>query len=169
MKRRASICLCVAMALLLIGCKATKPLYESKYERDSTSMMYWERVLILPDTTEVYLPHQTAERTTYDTISILETDYAKSIAVIMADGSLSHRLDTKQQPLLVPTENKIVYRDLKVDKFQDRIVEKVVEKEKPLSWWRKTQIFAFYGLLPFLVIKHTIKRYSTLMRVFQKK
>lgn len=163
------------IAALLTGCatprKATST--DSKQQRDSVRIEYRERTILVPDTVFVEIPAQTSERTTLDSLSHLENEYAESDAKINQDGSLFHDLKTKPQAKPVPTQKEIQYRDSIV--YRDRIVKvkvketETVEVEKKLSWFQKTQIYGFWTLLAFLMIVYRKKIFGTLVRRILKK
>lgn len=143
-------------ALLLLGaCSTTRKLSsQTTNERDSIRIEYRERIVSVPDTVFVEIPAQTAERTTPDSTSHLENDYAESDARINPDGTLFHSLDTKPQMKPVPTEKQIEYRDSIV--YRDRIKTETVTEteyvERSLSWWEKTQIYGFWLALAVIAI-----------------
>jgi hypothetical protein len=106
-----------------------------------------ERVI---DTVTIYVrvPEQTAERTTNDSTSFLETKFAESRARINPDGSLTHTLSAKAQemPIDVPTIHE------RVDSVATRIVTKSVPVpiEKDLTWWQKVCVKSAPVLLVLL-------------------
>jgi hypothetical protein len=72
------------------------------------------------DTVYIRIPAQESERETFDSVSVLESDYAVSEARISPDGSLRHSLRHKNTPLPVrvtATTDTI---------YKDRIIEKPV-------------------------------------------
>lgn len=141
--------------------------------RDSVRIEYREKTVFVPDTVFVEIPAQTAERTTPDSLSHLENDYAESNARINQDGSLFHDLKTKPQAKPVPTQKEIQYRDSIV--YKDRIVKlrvtetKTVEVEKNLNWFQKTQIYGFWALLLLLAIIYRKKLFGAIVRRILKK
>lgn len=168
----------VLTAVLLTACassrKATTSSTDSSAQgRDSVRIEYREKTVFVPDTVFVEIPAQTAERTTPDSLSHLENDYAESNARINQDGTLFHDLRTKPQAKPVPTEKEIQYRDSIV--YKDRIVKlrvtetKTVEVEKKLSWFQKTQIYGFWALLLFLAIIYRKKLFGAIVRRILKK
>lgn len=98
-----NISLLLLIALLLTACGTPKKLTTT--QQDSTRIEIRETVIYVPDTVFVEIPAQTAERTTQDSTSHLENDYALSDARINPDGSLYHDLKTKPQEKPVPIEN----------------------------------------------------------------
>ena len=126
-------------------------------------------MVYVPDTIKVEIPAQTSERTTADSLSFLENDYAESTARVNPDGTLFHDLKTKPQAKPVPIDRPVEYRDSIVyrDRFRDRT--NTVEVERNLTWWEKTRIFGFYGLLIFFLISYTIKKVAPKLRDFLKK
>lgn len=164
------------IAALLTGCGTTKVATSSdirEEKNDSVRIEYRERTILVPDTVFVEIPAQTAERTTPDSLSHLENDFAESNARINQDGSLFHDLKTKPQAKPVPTQKEIQYRDSIV--YKDRIVKvrvtetKTVEVEKKLNWFQKTQIYGFWALLLLLAIIYRKQIFGAILRLFLKK
>lgn len=164
------------IAALLTGCGTTKVATSSdirEEKNDSVRIEYRERTILVPDTVFVEIPAQTAERTTPDSLSRLENDFAESTARINQDGSLYHDLKTKPQTKPVPTNKEIQERDSVRTVCRDRIVERTstetVEVEKKLSRFQKIQIAGFWTLLVFLMIVYRKKIFGTLVRRILKK
>jgi len=169
----------VLTAVLLTACAssrkaATSTSTDSSVQgRDSVRIEYRERTVLVPDTVFIEIPAQTAERTTPDSLSHLENDFAESNARINQDGTLFHDLKTKPQEKAVPTQKEIQYRDSIV--YKDRIVKlrvtetKTVEVEKKLSWFQKTQIYGFWALLLLLAIIYRKKLFGAIVRRILKK
>lgn len=169
----------VLTAVLLTACASPRKATTSSSTdfsvqgRDSVRIEYRERTVLVPDTVFVEIPAQTAERTTPDSLSHLENDYAESNARINQDGTLFHDLRTKPQAKPVPTKKEVQYRDSIV--YKDRIVKlrvtetKTVEVEKKLSWFQKTQIYGFWALLLFLAIIYRKKLFGAIVRRILKK
>lgn len=169
----------VLTAVLLTACASSRKATTSSSTdfsvqgRDSVRIEYRERTVLVPDTVFVEIPAQTAERTTPDSLSHLENDYAESNARINQDGTLFHDLRTKPQAKPVPTKKEVQYRDSIV--YKDRIVKlrvtetKTVEVEKKLSWFQKTQIYGFWALLLFLAIIYRKKLFGAIVRRILKK
>ena len=109
-----------------------------------------ERLRYVPvvDTFFMKVPAQSAERTTADSMSHLENDYAVSDARIMADGSLYHslgtkpRIDTLTKELSVQAKDSIIYRE--------KVIPKVVTVEKELN--RFTQMRIWLGNVMLVLI-----------------
>lgn len=167
----------VLTVVLLTACSATRKITSSTDSsvqgRDSVRIEYRERTVFVPDTVFIEIPAQTAERTTPDSLSHLENDFAESNARINQDGSLFHDLKTKPQAKPVPTQKEIQYRDSIV--YKDRIVKvrvtetKTVEVEKKLNWFQKTQIYGFWALLLLLAIIYRKQIFGAILRLFLKK
>lgn len=169
----------VLTAVLLTACASSQKATTSSSTdssvqgRDSVRIEYRERTVLVPDTVFVEIPAQAAERTTPDSLSHLENDYAESNARINQDGTLFHDLRTKPQAKPVPTEKEVQYRDSIV--YKDRIVKlrvtetKTVEVEKKLSWFQKTQIYGFWALLLLLAIIYRKKLFGAIVRRILKK
>ena len=156
----------VALSCLLVGCCPCRHLTSSETElqRDSIQIEYRESVVYVPDTVFAEISAQTAERTTQDTLSHLENDYALSDARINTDGTLYHSLMTKPQKKAVPTKQQVIYRDSIVyrDRYRDRETVKVIEKK--LTWLQKAQIWGCRGLLVIVAMTYTIIYFRTRKR-----
>ena len=84
----------IAIVMLLFSsCRTGKVVVVEA--RDSVRVEERVREIKVIDTLFVEVPPQSAERTTADSTSHLENDYAISDACIMIDGSLYHSLETK--------------------------------------------------------------------------
>lgn len=70
------------------------------------------------DTVYIRIPSQESERETFDSVSVLESDYAVSEAQIRPDGSLRHSLRHKNTPLpvQVTVTTDTIYKDLVIEK-----------------------------------------------------
>jgi len=120
---------------------------------DSVRVEVRTRIVYVPDTVIVEIPAQTAERTTADSVSHLENDFATSDARINADGTLTHTLATKPQKKPVEFQKPVERKDsiVYVDREVNETSQQIVEVEKKLSWWQQTEIYGFYVLLLLLV------------------
>lgn len=157
-----NISLLLLIALLLTACGTPKKLTTT--QQDSTRIEIRETVIYVPDTVFVEIPAQTAERTTQDSTSHLENDYALSDARINPDGSLYHDLKTKPQEKLVPIEKPVERKDSIIYRTQYIGREVTVEVERELSWWEKTQIYGFWGLVVILLIVYRKKIFALARR-----
>lgn len=93
------------------------------------------------DTATVEIPVIIEKNITRDTVSHLENTYAKSDAMV-SQGLLFHSLESKPQIIKVPVTVHVtdtLYKEAQIE-------EKIVEVEKPLSWWQKFRIEAFWWL-----------------------
>lgn len=95
------------------------------------------------DTAYIEVPAQSAEVTTPDSISHLETDFATSDARINPDGTLFHNLLNKPQsrPAVVPTTIQ------HVDSIVEREVPVMVYRDKPPNKWEQFKIDSFWWLI----------------------
>lgn len=157
-----NISLLLLIALLLTACGTPKKLTTT--QQDSTRIEIRETVIYVPDTVFVEIPSQTAERTTQDSTSHLENDYALSDARINPDGSLYHDLKTKPQEKPVPIEKPVERKDSIIYRTQYIDREVTVEVERELSWWEKTQIYGFWGLVVILLIVYRKKIFALARR-----
>lgn len=169
--RLESMALLFVLLLLLVGCCPCRNITssESDVRSDSLRIEYRERVTYVPDTILISVPSAHTERTTFDSISHLENDYAVSDARILIDGSLFHTLETKPQAKPIPTTSKVIRQDSIVYRDRWRTVTKTVKVEKQLSWIEKAQFWGFRGLFLVFVITYTIKIIRTHIRQISKK
>lgn len=149
---KKTVFLILALALMT-SCKTTKqaqpqlPIVPIETQTD-TKIIHTERI----DTVFIEIPAQSAERTTPDKFSHLETDYAESDARINEDGTLSHSLKNKQTPQPVPVKNET---DTIV---VERVIEKPVpvevpkEVERELTWWEQTRLNTWGWIATALVL-----------------
>lgn len=134
----------MVLPVLFLSCRTGRQVVVVE-ARDSVRVEERVREIKVTDTLFVEVPAQSAERTTTDSTSHLENDYAVSDARIMADGSLYHSLETKPrtdtltQELSVQAKDSIIYRE--------KVIPQVVTVEKELSDWQKIQIRGFWIFL----------------------
>lgn len=138
----------VAVACACTGCRTTRITTVDK-ERDSTRVEIVERIRYVVDTVEVAVPYYHEERETRDTISFLENPFALSTAAI-ADGVLSHSLQTIPRTWRVAFQKPIIRRDSIVYRNYYRDVK--VEVERQLTWFQRFQINGFWGMLAVIIL-----------------
>ena len=85
---------------------------------------------------------------------------------------LMHNLSNKPKKLSVEVEHKETQRDS--IQYRDRdhyhtIDHEVIKEVNVLTWWQKTQIYGFWGLILLYVITHPKKLFSLIMRLFRIK
>lgn len=167
---KQTIIIIMAAIWLFVGCSA--PRYATTHtndNRDSVRVEYRERIIHERDTVYLEIPAQTAEKTTQDSTSHLENEFAESNARINEDGSLYHDLKTKPQQKAVPTEKTIIERDSTIyenhSAAETEQVIKEVEVVKPLTWWQKTQIIGFWVVFVIVSIKNRKKLLALIKRL----
>lgn len=142
----------LAVSCLLYGCGTQRKLPTTTIQETTNSNVEvkYEKVFV-HDTTYIEIPAQTAERTTRDSTSHLENDFAVSDAKINPDGSLFHDLKTKPQKKPVPVNKEIERRDSIA--YVDRYVEVPVPVERSLTRREKTCINWFpYSVVAILLL-----------------
>ena len=140
--------------LLAASCGTARKVAEKETrQQDSIRVEVRRETVYVPDTVYVEIPAQAAERTTRDSTSRLENDYATSEARINADGTLYHDLKTKPQEMAAGILKPVERTDSTVYQSWDRtVVETVeVEVERELSWWQQFRLRYFYVLAAALV------------------
>lgn len=132
----------ITLALLLMlscSCSVQKP---QVIIRDSVRVEYRDR--IVRDTAKVEIPVEVEKIVTRDTSSHLENRLAVSDAVV-SGGFLFHSLETRGGVIKVPVEVHVT--DTLVVEKEAQEKEVIKEVEKPLTWWQRFRIGAFWWLL----------------------
>lgn len=95
------------------------------------------------DTVWLPIEAQEARARGKDTVSELRNRYCTSRAEVGADGMLTHVLKAIPQRLPVETKYRVIRRDTTI--YRDRYIsqDKVVEVEKPLSWYQRLCVRGF--------------------------
>ena len=109
------------------------------------STEYRDRIVY--DTATVESPVEVEKIVTKDTASHLENTYAKSDAAV-SGGFLHHSLESIPQIIKVPVEVHVtdtLYKEAEIH-------TETVEVEKPLTWWQKFRIGAFWWLVGAVVL-----------------
>lgn len=141
-------------AALLTGCSSVKqmpqPLPVVPIETNTNTKIIHTEII---DTVFIEIPAQSAEKTTPEGYSHLETDYAESDAQINPDGSLHHSLKNKSMKQPVPVKNSAdtVYVDRAIEIPVP--VEVPVAIERELTWWEKTRLNTWGWLAAVVVLR----------------
>ena len=119
--------------------------------RDSTIVEVHERVV--HDTARVEIPKIVEVNVTPADSSHLENEFAVSDAWV-EDGVLHHSLRTKPQVIEVPVAVQVSDTTTTHEHFEktDSTTLEPVEVEKPLSWWKKFKLGAFWPLCGALIL-----------------
>lgn len=156
------IAVLVSTLFIVSGCCAHRRAVEQNttviQQKDSANIeIKVEKVIeYLTDSVYIKIPAQMAERTTQDSTSHLENDYATSDARINQDGTLYHDLKTKPQKKPVEFQKPVERNDSIRTEYKTKteyitlIDKKEVEKE--LTWWQHTCIKWFPWCLILLII-----------------
>jgi len=144
----------LGLCALFGSCRSHKDMVSEHTQKDSVRVEVRTETVYVTDTLLVEIPAQTAERTTADSVSHLENDYATSDARINADGTLTHTLATKPQKKPVEFQKPVERKDsiVYVDKLVTKTDVQIKEVERDLSWWEQTRIYGCYVLAILLVI-----------------
>lgn len=152
--------------LLLTSCGAGKHLPTQTEQRDSVRVEVRKEMKYIRDTVWMTIPAQSAENTTRDTSSHLETDYAESDARINPDGSLFHSLRNKPQEKPIPVMVPLFQKDSLMYRYRDRLVYRRVEIPCELTAWQKWQMRSFWILLSAVAVYVLRKPLLALIRRF---
>ena len=137
--------------LFFTACSTTKKTVADKsVEKDSVIITYKTETTYVTDTTYIELPAQTAERTTKDSCSFLQNDYAESTARINTDGTLYHDLILLPKTIPKTFEKPVITKssDTNANRSQKVTITKTVEK--PIPFW--TRFFALLGKILSITI-----------------
>ena len=156
--------LLILIAFLFCSCGAGKRLPVQTEQRDSVRIEVHKETKYVRDTVFLEIPAQSAENTTRDTSSHLETDYAESDARITPDGTLYHSLKNKEQEKPVPVDVPVTQKDSIV--YRDKLIYETVEVERDLTAWQKWQLRSFWILLSAVAIYVFRKPLLALIRRF---
>lgn len=149
-----AIILILGLTSLLSTCSSTKKATQTQLpivpieNNSDTRVVHIETI----DTVYIEIPAQSAERTTPDKYSHLETDYAESDARINADGTLTHTLKNKTEtskPIPVKNSTDTIYQDRYIEKPVE--VQVPVKVERNLTWWEQTRLQTWWWLVATLV------------------
>lgn len=128
--------------LLITSCGVQKPIIEYR-----DSIVYRDR--IVRDTAVFEVPVEVEKIVTRDTASHLVNSFGYSDAVV-SGGFLSHSLVTRPQTIKIPVE--VPVHDTITVHTEAQTVIKEVKVEKPLSWWQRLKIGAFWWLVALCVV-----------------
>lgn len=136
----------------LVSCGAQKKALESvpPVSTETTETKVTIKEVFRRDTVYVEIPAQQAERTTRDSTSRLETDFAASVARINQDGTLYHDLKNKPQKKPVPLDTKVIIKDSLV--YVDKTVPVPYPVERKLTAWERVSIKYFKWIVPLLLL-----------------
>jgi len=148
--------LVVVLFSLLSGCSLLRPRVITKIEKE---VEYRDREV--HDTATVEIPIEVERIVTRDTSSHLENSFAKSDAVV-SGGYLHHSLESIPQIIRVPVVVHVTDTIYREKEAVETIKE--VKVEKPLSWWQKFRIRAFWWLLGGVLVLLAITFRKPLMR-----
>ena len=152
----------VSMLFIVSGCCTQRRVVEQnttviQQKNSANTEVRVEKVIeYLTDSVYIKIPAQMAERTTQDSTSHLENDYATSDARINQDGTLYHDLKTKTQEIASEFQKPVERNDSIRTEYKTKteyitlIDKKEVEKE--LTWWQHTCIKWFPWCLILLII-----------------
>lgn len=153
-----------SLLCLLCSCATQRKTAIPVPVNDSTRVEVRYKLIESIDTVFVTLPPQTVERTTPDTTSTLENDYAKSTATILPNGLLYHDLETKPQPVPVPVKNTSEERDSVMVREVEIPVPYPVEVEvNRLTWFQQAQIYGCRILVALLALGVIIRNRKGIM------
>ena len=150
--------------LLLTSCGAGKHLPVQTEQRDSVRIEVRKETRYIKDTVFLTVPAQSAENTTRDTSSHLETDYAESDARITPDGTLYHSLRNKPQEKPIPVDVPVTQKDSIV--YRDKFIYETIEVERDITGWQKWQMRSFWILLSIVAVYVFRKPLLALIRRF---
>lgn len=123
--------LVILLAFLMCSCGTITQLPPTVIKVDSTIVEYRDR--IVHDTVDFVPPEFFISQVSTDTLSIIENDYAKTVAVVH-DGVLSHSLQSVPAVIKVPVAVEV--HDTLIVKSKADTVTEYIEVEKKLTKWQ---------------------------------
>lgn len=150
----------VVFVCLMSSCRGPKVI-----EKVVTEVEYRDREV--HDTVSIEIPKETIINVTTDTISNLETDFARSTAIIDA-GFLRHTLENKQQTISKPIVIHVTDTIIK-EKEAEILPPEIVKVEKELSWWQRVRLDTYYILLGVIALFCLLKYRKGLFTLIKSK
>lgn len=132
----------ILLALAICSCRQVR--YVAVESSDSTRVEIVRETVTKIDTVLVELPSQSAERTTTDSVSRLETDLAESWAAITPEGLLWHTLRNKPQLLPVAVPSTVERRDSVI--YRKEVEQVPVMVEPQLTKWQQLRLRWFWAV-----------------------
>ena len=129
----------IAIILLILAFPSCK-VQEVTGRNVTDSVRYIEKHIEVIDTVFVEVPREVHKVVTYDTISVIQSDVATSIATV-SGGRLSHTLETGGS---IPAA---VVRTEDIKASEEKRTEKVTVTTNKLSTWQKLQLGGFWAIL----------------------
>lgn len=145
MKRIAYI---ISAVLILAACRTIRENVTDN-TTSNTDVHVVERIVY--DTAYIRVPYERIVNVTTDTSSYLSTSFATSKAYV-CDGMLFHDIVARDTTLPVEVRTVYVTRDSIVNVEHENVSTTTVEVAKPLSWWRKCEIYGFWCLFAVAVV-----------------
>lgn len=152
--------------LFLYSCSSRRDAASVSTTYDSTHSFVSNEHIERIDTVYYNIPRQSSERSTFDTISVLENDFCITFARAHSDGTLYHCLSTKNDTVpvqfkrIIERIDSVVYRDRIINK--DNTITEYVEHE--LSWWEQAQIYGFWAAIIVFAITYRRKIFQAIVR-----
>lgn len=139
----------VFIALILLACCAATGCKTrlNTIEINNTDTIREKETVVeyVPDTVYVEVPAQEKERTTRDSTSYLETDYAESTARINLNGTLFHELRNKVGKKAIETKTKVVTNTIR-QRVNHETTRAITVEKKP-TWAQRMALKLFPWLL----------------------
>ncbi|MCD8282500.1 MAG: hypothetical protein LUC22_04505 [Prevotella sp.] len=132
------------IAIMLLCSCSTKRAAVRNDTTDSTRITVRTERMFVRDTVYITLPLQTVKRTTPDSTSFLETEYAQSFARIAPDGTIYHSLKTKTQPFAVEIQRPVEKTDSIVERSSNAVKTEYVKRS--LTRFQRIEIAGFWVL-----------------------
>ncbi|MCM1167757.1 MAG: hypothetical protein NC401_17355 [Ruminococcus sp.] len=160
MKHIRFIIMFAMLIFIATACRTTRPTTAPQIvtitDRDSVRVETRTITEFVHDTVTVEIPAQTAERTTADSLSFLENDFAVTTARINADGTLFHTLMTKPGKIDIGFDKPIQTTTTTAERIREIEkpvpVEVPVEVERKLTWWQSVCIKSAPWLFAMVII-----------------
>ncbi len=147
----------LSIIFVLAGC-STPRLVNSSVERDSIVVHIRERDTVLYDTVVVEIARDMQSVETPVDSSHLENQFSISDARILPSGALQHTLETREQSIVAPTNQRVALRDSII--YHRCSIEQVEvrEVEREFTRWQRFQMWGFWVLALAFVLVVALRR-----------
>lgn len=149
MRKGQKYCVILAILLAISSCCPCKHLpHPGAQVKDSLAVHVKDSIAIHLIGVSFPIPGESIRETvSVKDTSRLETSVASSIAYIDKDGRLHHELTNKPGSISTEVPVEEHFHSADSSHFHSEVKPEIVEVEKPLKWWQKFRINAFWWLV----------------------
>jgi len=115
------------------------------------------------DTLKVEVPKEVVRIETRDTMSFIETSFAKSEACV-SNGILYHLIENKPQTWIKPIELKMTEKTVATSHLE-KLPPQIIKVEKNLTWWQRTQMIGFRIMIILILVSLAVKYRGSILKL----